>query len=152
MSAQRLRPQTERTLRRTAARGVERDERLQQERDVVARDVEIALVNFSDVGQRVKILNLRSVGSVLDLSVLQEGNPGNLLERLALGVIHHLIVKLFAANEIDLRTIAQRLLRQHAHVRSHKSNLDLRIRPLDRPRQKKVSGESRRGSKQHQEL
>ena len=36
MSAQSLRPQAERTLRRASARGVQRDERIKQERNVVA--------------------------------------------------------------------------------------------------------------------
>ena len=55
MSAQRLRPQAERALRRTSARGVERDVGVQQERHVVARDIEVALVDFGDVGQSIQI-------------------------------------------------------------------------------------------------
>ena len=46
-------------MRRAAARGVQRDERIQQERDVVARDVEIALVDLGDPGQLVQILDGR---------------------------------------------------------------------------------------------
>ena len=128
MSAQSLRPQAERALRRAAARGVERNVGMQQERHVVTRNVEIALVDVGDVRQRIQILNLRRVRIVHDLAILQERNAGNLFQRLALGVVDHGVVKLLAGNEIDRRTIAQRLLRQHADMRPHKSNLDLRIR------------------------
>ncbi len=72
MSTQGLRPQAEGALRRAAARGVQRDIRIQQERHVVAGDVEIALVNVGNVGQRVEILNLRGVGIVHDLVHLSE--------------------------------------------------------------------------------
>ena len=148
----RLRPQAERTLRRAAARGVERNKRVQQKRNVVARYVEIALVNFGDVRQRVQILNLRSVGIVHDLSVLQVRHASDLRQRLAVRVVDDRVVKFLAANEINLRAIAQRFFRQHAHVRPHKGNLDLRILLLDRARQKNVARESRRGSEQHQEV
>ena len=43
----------------------------------------------------------------------QVGHARNLLQRLALGVVHDRIVKLFAANKIDLRTFPQRLLGQY---------------------------------------
>src|SRR4029077_12697412 len=72
MSAERLRPEAESTLRGAAARGVKRDERMEQERDIVAGDVEVALVHVSDMGQGVEVLNLRSVGIVDDFSVFQE--------------------------------------------------------------------------------
>ena len=54
-------------MRRAAARGVERNERIQQERDVVARDVQIALVDLGDPGQRVQVLDGRAFGVVDDL-------------------------------------------------------------------------------------
>ncbi len=64
MSAERLRPQAERTLRWAAAGAVKRNERVQQERHVVARYIEIALVNIGDMGQGIKVLNLRAVWSM----------------------------------------------------------------------------------------
>ena len=111
MPAERLRPQAERALRRAAARGVERDERIQQERHVVPGDVEIALVDVSDVRQRVEILNLRRVRIVDDLAVLQEGNSGNLFQRLAVGEVDDRVVEFLAADEIDHRAIAQTTFR-----------------------------------------
>ncbi len=152
MSHERLRPEAERALRRAAAGGVERNVGMQQKRHVVILDVEIALVDFGDMRQRVEILNLRSVGIVHDFSILQKRNAGNLRQRLALGVIDHGVVEFLAANEINLRTIAQRFLRQHGHMRPNKSNLDLGIRLLDRSRQQNVAGKPGRRSKQHQEL
>ena len=131
MSAQRLRPQAEGALSRTAARGVKRHIRIQQERNVVFRDVQIALVDLGDVGQRIQILNLRSVRIVDDLVVLQIRNAGNLLQRLPLGIIDDGEVEFLAANEINLGALAQRFLRQHGNVRSDKGNLDGRVGSLD---------------------
>ena len=152
MSAQRLRPQAEGALRRAAARRVERDVRIQQERHVVPRDVEIALVNVGDVRQRVEILNLRRIGIVNDLAIFQERNAGNLLERLALGVVDDRVVEFLAANEIDRRAIAQRLLRQHADVRPDKRNLDFGIRLLDRLGNADIAGKSGRRGEEHEEF
>ena len=97
----RLRPQAEGAQRRAAARGVERNERVQQERNVVARDVEIALVDLGDPGQRVQILDGRAFGVVDDAAVLAEADAGQLVERLALGVIDDLVIELAAHHEID---------------------------------------------------
>ena len=59
-----LRPQAEGAQGRASARGVERNERVQQERDVVAGDIEIALVGLGDPGQRVQVLDGRAFGVV----------------------------------------------------------------------------------------
>jgi hypothetical protein len=67
--AQRLRPEAEGALRRAAARGVERDVRVQQERHVVAGHVHVALVDLGGPGHRVEVFNLRAVGIVHDLAV-----------------------------------------------------------------------------------
>ena len=152
MSAQSLRPQAERALRRTAARGVKRDVGVQQERHVVTGHVEIALVNVGDVRKRIQILNLRRIRIVHDLAVLQEGNAGNVFQRLAFGVVDHGVIKLFAGHEIDRRTIAQRLLRQHAHVRSNESNLDLGIASLDGARQANVARKAGGRGEQNEKL
>ena len=70
---------------------------MQQKRNVVACYVEIALVNVGDVRQRVEILNLRRIGIVDDLAILQERNAGNFRQRLAIGEVDDCVIKLFAA-------------------------------------------------------
>ena len=56
MSAERLRPQAEGALRGTSAGRVQRDVRMEQERNVVTAYVQVALVNVSHVRQSVEIL------------------------------------------------------------------------------------------------
>src|ERR1700760_2801922 len=104
-----LRPQAESTHRRTAARGVHRDERVQQERNVVIPDVEIAIVNLRDPGERVEILDHRRIGIVYDGAVFPEARAGDFLERLAVRVIDDLIVEFLADDEIDGKTGTKRL-------------------------------------------
>ena len=102
MAGVRLRPQAERAHRRAAARGVERDERIQQERNVVAREVEIALVDLGDPGQLIQILDERRLpGLWTMLPSLAEADAGQLFERLALGVVGDLVIELAAHDEID---------------------------------------------------
>ena len=79
-----------------------------------------------------------------DLPILQKRNAGNLFERLALGVVHDGVVEFLAADEINFRAVAQRLLRQHAHVRSDKRNFDLGIGLLDGLRDPHVAWKARR--------
>ena len=50
VTAEGLRPEAEGALRGAAARGVERDVRVKQERDVVTCDVHVALVDFGGPG------------------------------------------------------------------------------------------------------
>ncbi len=73
----RLRPQAERAHRRAAARGVERNVRIQQERNVVAREIEIALVDLGDPGQLVQIFDDGAFGIVNDVAVLAKLTPGS---------------------------------------------------------------------------
>src|SRR5665213_2375776 len=93
MSAQRLRPQAEGALRRAAARGVERDERMQQEGHGVARHVHVALVDFGGPRHRVEVFDLRAVGVVDDLSVQLVADSENLAERLALGKLDNGVIE-----------------------------------------------------------
>src|ERR1700736_214282 len=106
----RLRPQTERTLRRTAARGVERNIRIQQERNIVAAKVEIALVNLRRPRQLVQVLNRWSLGIVLEASVLAEDRTSNFLERLAQGVIPDREIEFALHHKVDRLSCPQRFL------------------------------------------
>ena len=104
MAGVRLRPQAESAHRRAAARGVERNERIQQERDVVAGDVQIALVDLRHPGQLVQIFDHAAFRIVDDAAVLAEADAGQFFERLALGEIGNLIIELAAHHEIDGRS------------------------------------------------
>ena len=152
MSTQRLRPQAERTLRRAATRRIERHIRVEQEGNCVAAYVQVAPVNVGDVGQRIQVLNLRTVGIVHDLTVLEVRDSENVFQRLALRIFDHGVVEFLAADKIHGRGRAQRLLRQHADMRPDERNLDVRVGVLDRLRQQDVPRESGRAGEQDQEL
>src|SRR6185295_6183082 len=74
-----LRPQTERAKRRTASRGVERNEWVEQERNVVLSDIQIALVNVGRERQRIQIVKRRAIGVMHDAVVLLEAHSLNVL-------------------------------------------------------------------------
>src|SRR5438132_2444509 len=80
MSAQQLRPQAERALRRAATGDVEREERIQEEWDVVLANIQIALVHVDHVGKRIQVLDGRTVRIVNTLSVFQVRNAGDICQ------------------------------------------------------------------------
>ena len=96
-----LRPQTERTLGGAAAAGVHGQIRVQQERHVVAAEIEIAFVGLGDPGQRVEIFDYRRVGVVLKTAVLSEDNAGDFVQRFALGEVAYLVVEFTLHDKID---------------------------------------------------
>ena len=152
MSAQSLWPQAECTLSRTATRRIERNIGIQQEWNVVARDVKVALVNVGHMRQGVQILDLGSIGIMDDLAVLSIGDTQDLIQRLANRVVNDRVVKFLAANEIDGRTIPQRLLWKHADMRPNKGNPDPRVSFFYRLGELDITGEPRCTGEQHQEL
>ena len=152
MAGVRLRPQAERAHRRASARSVERKERIQQERDVVARDVQIALVDFRDPGQRVQILDDRPFGIVDDLAVLAIADARQFLERRALGVGDDLMIELAPHDEIDGAGRAQGLFRLHGHRRSDERHLQLRVGVLHHLRHLHIHVKTGRRGEQHQQL
>ena len=102
VSAERLRPEAEGTLRRASTRGVERDERIEQERHVVLAGIDVALVNVNHIGQRVEVRHGRTIG------IVNHGAVGSTVrrtqdfaQRLAVGVFHGGVVELAAHDEID---------------------------------------------------
>jgi hypothetical protein len=101
VTAQGLRPEAEGALRRAAARGVERDVGVEQERDVVAGHVHVALVDFGGPGHGVEVFDLRAVGIVHDLAVELVADAEDLAERLALGKLDDGVVELAAADEVE---------------------------------------------------
>src|SRR5690606_5787512 len=85
VSGVRLRPEAEGAHRRASARGIERQERIQQERDVVTPEVEVALVDFRDPRKLVDVLDEAAFGVVNEAAVLAEADAGYLFEGRAIG-------------------------------------------------------------------
>ena len=152
MSAERLRPQAEGALRRAAARGVERDVRMQQEGHVVACHVHVALVDLGRPRHCVQVFNLRAVWVVEDLAVLLVADAEDFIQRLALGKLNYGIVELAATDKVEHRALVQSAIRVGGHRRADERNADGRIGFLDRFSQPLVAFPAYRGGKQHKEF
>jgi hypothetical protein len=100
VSAQRLRPEAERALRRAAAGGVERDEGMQQEGHVVARYVQVPHVDLRGPRHCVQIFHLRAVGVVNHLAVFLVADAADFVERLALGKLDYGVLELASADKV----------------------------------------------------
>ena len=153
MSTEGLRPQTERALCRAAARGVQRDERIEQERHVVATRIDVALVHIHHVRQSIEIGHCRTVGVVQYLAVRPTiRNAEDLVQRLTIRILDYGVIELPAHYEIERRAFLERRLRQGGYVRSHESDLQLGIGRLHGSRQLDVALKARRAGKQNQEF
>ncbi len=152
MARMRLRPQAERAHRRTAARGVEGNVRVQQERNVIPAEVQIALVDLRNPGQLVEILDVAAFRIVNVRAVLAVADAGKILERRALGVVGDLIIELAAHDEIDRLGRVQNFIRLDGHRRSDEGDLHLGVRVLHHLRDLHVHVKSRRGGEQHQQF
>ena len=147
-----LRPQAEGALRRASARGIQRDIGVEQKGHGVTPRIEIAIIDISDVGQSVQVLNLRPVRIMGDYAILPIRNSEDFVERLALREFDHRVIKLSAADEIDGRAILQGAFRQHGDMRSHERNLDLGVGVPDGLCQPDVPGKTRRAGVKDQKL
>ena len=152
MSAERLGPEAEGALGGASARGVKRYEGVQQERDVVAADIQVAPVDVGYVRQSVQILDGRTVGIMNDPTVFAVGNAENIFDRLALRVFDDGVVEFLAAGYVDDFRFHQRLLRQHADVGSDEGNLDVRIAVFDRLSDADVAREARRAGEKNEQF
>ena len=153
VAAQRLWPQAERALRRTAARRVQRNVRMQQERHVVARYVHIARIDLCCPRHRVQIFHLRTVRVVLNYAVrILIADAKDLVQRFAICKFHDGKVKLAAANKVEHFALIQRAVGVRRHWRPDKGNLDCGIRFLDRACQRMIARPAHRRGKQHEKL
>ena len=66
-----------------------------------------------------------------DRPILEVRDTQNFFERLAIRKVNHGIIKFFATDKINRRTVSERLLGKHADMRPDKRNLDLGIGVLD---------------------
>src|SRR5262249_3185759 len=147
-----LRPKAEGALRRAPARGVQRYERIQQEWNVIARDVEVTLVYISNVGQGIEVFDLRTIGIVHDTSILPVGDAENLIERLTLRELYDRVVELFSANKVDGSTFVQCFVRRCGNWRPYEGDLQFGVRRLHRLGESLVSGPAGSTGKENQEL
>src|SRR5262250_3408494 len=129
MTGKRLRPQAERAQRRTSARSVKRDERVQQEGNVVVLDLEVALVNIGGKRQRIQFRGLEhGPGRVVhDLAVFDIADIRDFRERLALRVFHDGMIEFAADNKVDIGTRKQALRRLDLYMRTDKGDLQVRL-------------------------
>src|SRR5271157_3989633 len=102
MSAECLRPQAERALRRTAARRVKRDEWIKQERHVVATWINISFIHVHHIRQGVEVVYGWTIRIVDDFSVRAAvGDPKDLVQRLAVGKLDRGVVELAPHHKIE---------------------------------------------------
>src|SRR5271157_685045 len=147
-----LRPQAERAQRRASARSVHGNEWVQQERHVVARDVEIALVNPGHPRERIQVFDRRRFRVVDDGAVPAETHAGQLLQWLAVGVVHNLAIELPPHHEIDGFGAAQRFFRLRGDGRTDERHLQLGVRVLHHPGYLGVHVETGSGSIEYEQF
>src|SRR6185437_10491725 len=148
-----LRPEAEGALRGAAAGGVERDVGVQKERDVVLRDVHVALVDLGGPGHRVEIFDLRAVGVVLDgAGRVFVADAEDFVQRLAVGELDDGEVELAAAYEVDDFTLVESAIGVGGDWRPDEADLDGGVRGLDGASKTVVAGPADGGGEEHQEL
>ncbi len=125
---------------------------MQQEGHVVLRHVQIAFVDVGYPRQRVEIVDLRPVRVVHHLTVLAIADGENLIQRLAVGILHHRVVELAAADKVDRLALVQRLVRIGGDRRADEGNLDLGVGVFDLLRPPLVATPGNRAGEEHQEL
>ena len=154
VAGKRLRPQAESTQRRTSARRVEGNERMQQERDIVLLDRQVLLVHFGGKRQRVELFGLhqRPRRIVHHLAVFHVAGVADLRERLALRVFHDGMIEFAAHHEIEVGAGKQAFGRLDLHVRADKGDLDVGLLLFHRASHAQIAVESHGGREQHDEL
>ncbi len=146
-----LRPEAKRAHGRAAPRRVERDERIQKKRHVVARYVQIALIHLSHPGKLVQVLDHAAFRVVHHAAVLAKTHARQFFKRLALGIVRDLVIELAAHHEVD-RRILQRLLRLNRHGRSYERHFHLRIGVLHHFRHLQIDLKAGTRGEKHQQL
>ncbi len=102
---------------------------MQQERHVVALDLQIALVNVRRKGQRIQLFGMQLWPHrvVNDLSVFAVAGAGNLFQGLTVGIFGNRVIEFAADNEVDVFTRHQRFVRANVSVRANECNLHPRV-------------------------
>src|ERR1700751_3745039 len=104
MPRESLRPQAEGAESRTTARGVEGNERMQQERHAVFLDGKVALVYVGRKRKRIKLFRLQQrTGRIVNyFSVFDVADVRNSRNRLAVRIVHDGVIEFSAHDEIDV--------------------------------------------------
>src|SRR6185312_13390411 len=110
-----------------AAGAVESNVGMEQEWDVVLRDVQVTLVDIGHPGHGIKILDLRPVGIVDDLTVFAVADAEDLIERLSVGELDDGEVELAAANEVDGGTLIESALGVGRDRRTDETNFEVGV-------------------------
>src|SRR5262245_28773288 len=103
---------------------------MQQERDIILRDIEVTLVDLCSEWQCIEILEGWSGRIMDDLTSMLEAHPSDLGKRFPGGKFGEGIINLFPDYKIDGWRCLQGFVRLHRHRRSDESNLQLRFDSL----------------------
>ncbi len=140
-------------MRRAAARGVQRNEGIEQERHVITAGIDITLVDIDHIGQRIEIGDRRTVRVVHDRPIgTAIRDAQNFVQRLAVGVLDRGVIEFPAHDEIQRRAFLERRFRQRGNVRADEGDFQLRIGCLHGSGQLDVPLKSRRAGEEHQKL
>src|SRR5262245_4388859 len=139
MPRKRLRPQAKRTKRRTATGCIKRHVRMEQERNVVFLDSEVAFVNLGRERQLIETfcLKLRSRRVQMNAAIASITRTRNLTERLALRVLDDGMVEFARDDEIDFGAGPQ-TVRLELNVRAHECDLQVRLRLFHLPHESNI--------------
>src|SRR5882757_10358691 len=105
---------------------------MEKERDVVARDVHVALVDFCSPGHRVEVFDLRTIGIVLDDAVrVFVTDAEDFVERLSVGKLDYGEVEFAAADEVEDFALVESTVGVGGDGRPDKSDLNGRVGVFD---------------------
>ena len=154
VAGKRLRPQAESAESRATARGVEGNERVQQERHIVFFDGQIALVDIGRKRKRIEFFGLqqRTRRIVNDLAILDVADVCDFRDGLAVCVVHNGVIEFSAHDEIDIGAGEQAFRRLDLHLRSDEADLDSGLLFLHGRGHAKVAVKAHRGREEHHEL
>jgi hypothetical protein len=96
---------------------------IEQKRNVIAAEIQVALVYFAHPRQFVKVLDEPAFRIVNDGAVFAVADTGNVRQRRSLGECGDLMVELAADNEVDGR-LGKRFLRLHCDGRPTKATFN----------------------------
>src|SRR5258706_32902 len=127
--------------------------REEQEWDVIACDVHVALVDFGGPGHGVEIFNLRPVGVVLDDAVgVFVGDAEDFVEWFAVGVFDDGEVELAAADEIDDFALVEGAVGVCGDWWANEGDFDGGVRVPDGPGEAMVAAPAYGGGEEYEEV
>ena len=153
VAGERLWPEAEGALRRAAARGVQRDVGVEQEWDVVAGHVHVALVDLGRPRHGVEVFNLGAVGIVLDdAGLVLVADAEDVGQWGAVRELYDGEVELAAANEIDRWALVEGAVGVGGDRGANEADLHGGVGALDGLGQSVVSMPADGRGKEHEEL